>query len=205
MATKKDEHDGVFLFLIVPAVLATLVFSLYYFSRLKKQYLTGPQARRIFDIGAQGTSLLVSGVLGYLYYMIAVVLWHYAPLTLVLTLPLGLVLLIWMGKAQAYAFLGVIVDYDKGVVFFRPNEESLDIGDMLLVVPLLRQFTSLDSVPLGAIDRITRQAGKRVFIHGEFGSRHISFTNKLKRDECIHLLTARSKGRLKVMAELGLR
>jgi len=202
MATKKEEHDGVFLFLIVPAVLATLVFSLYYFSRLKKQYLTGPHARRIFDIGAQGTSLLVSGVLGYLYYMIAVVLWHYAPLTLVLTLPLGLVLLIWMGKAQAYAFLGVIVDYDKGVVFFRPNEESLDIGDMLLVVPLLRQFTSLDSVPLSAIDRITRQAGKRVFIHGEFGSRHISFTNKLKRDECIHLLTARSKGRLKVMAEL---
>ena len=66
MATKKDEHDGVFLFLIVPAVLATLVFSLYYFSRLKKQYLTGPHARRIFDIGAQGTSLLVSGVLGYL-------------------------------------------------------------------------------------------------------------------------------------------
>ena len=202
MATKKDEHDGVFLFLIVPAVLATLVFSLYYFSRLKKQYLTGPHARRIFDIGAQGTSLLVSGGLGYLYYMIAVVLWHYAPLTLVLTVPLGLVLLIWMGKAQAYAFLGVIVDYDKGVVFFRPNEESLDIGDMLLVVPLLRQFTSLDSVPLSAIDRITRQAGKRVFIHGEFGSRHISFTNKLKRDECIHLLTARSKGRLKVMAEL---
>lgn len=202
MGTKKEEHDGVFLFLIVPAVLATLVFSLYYFSRLKKQYLTGPHARRIFDIGAQGTSLLVSGVLGYLYYMIVVVLWHYAPLTLVLTLPLGLVLLIWMGKAQAYAFLGVIVDYDKGVVFFRPNEESLDIGDMLLVVPLLRQFTSLDSVPLSAIDRITRQAGKRVFIHGEFGSRHISFTNKLKRDECIHLLTARSKGRLKVMAEL---
>lgn len=202
MATKKDEYDGVFLFLIIPAVLATLVFSLYYFSRLKKQYLTGPHARRIFDIGAQGTSLFISGVLGYAYYMIVVVLYHYIPLTLVLTLPLGLVLLIWMGKAQAYAFLGVIVDYDKGVVFFRPNEESLDIGDMLLVVPLLRQFTSLDSVPLDAIDRITRQAGKRVFIHGEFGSRHISFTNKLKRDECIHLLTARSKGRLKVMAEL---
>jgi hypothetical protein len=202
MATKKDEYDGVFLFLIIPAVLATLVFSLYYFSRLKKQYLTGPHARRIFDIGAQGTSLFISGVLGYVYYMIVVVLYHYVPLTLVLTLPLGLVLLIWMGKAQAYAFLGVIVDYDKGVVFFRPNEESLDIGDMLLVVPLLRQFTSLDSVPLDAIDRITRQAGKRVFIHGEFGSRHISFTNKLKRDECIHLLTARSKGRLKVMAEL---
>jgi hypothetical protein len=202
MATKKDEYDGIFLFLIIPAVLATLVFSLYYFSRLKKQYLTGPHARRIFDIGAQGTSLFISGVLGYAYYMIVVVLYHYVPLTLVLTLPLGLVLLIWMGKAQAYAFLGVIVDYDKGVVFFRPNEESLDIGDMLLVVPLLRQFTSLDSVPLDAIDQITRQAGKRVFIHGEFGSRHISFTNKLKRDECIHLLTARSKGRLKVMAEL---
>ncbi len=58
MATKKDEHDGDFLFLIIPSILATLV----------------------------------------------------------LTLPLGLVLLIWMGKAQAYAFLGVIVDYDIRVV-----------------------------------------------------------------------------------------
>ena len=73
---------------------------------------------------------------------------------------------------------------------------------MLLVVPLLRQFTSLDSVPLNAIDRITRQAGKRVLIHGDFGSRHLSFTSKLKRDECIYLLTKHGERHPKVMAEL---
>lgn len=202
MATKKDEYEGVFLLLIAPAIMATLAFSLYYFSRLKKQYLTGPHARRIFDIGAQGTSIFVGGVLGYVYYMFTVLLWHFTSLTLVLTLPLGFALLIWMGKAQAYAFLGVVVDYGKGVVFFPPNEESLDITDMLLVVPLLRQFTSLDSVPLNAIDRITRQAGKRVLIHGDFGSRHLSFTSKLKRDECIYLLTKHGERHPKVMAEL---
>ena len=51
-------------------------------------------------------------------------------------------------------------------------------------------------------NRITRQAGKRVLLHGEFGSRHITFTDKLKRDECLHLLMAGNSRRRTLMQEL---
>jgi hypothetical protein len=65
----------------------------------------------------------------------------------------------------------------------------------------IKQMTSMDSVPLASIERITRQAGKRV-LHGEFGSRHITFTDKLKRDECLHLLMAGNSRSRTLMQEL---
>lgn len=63
-------------------------------------------------------------------------------------------------------------------------------------------MTSMDAVPLASIERITRQAGKRVLLHGDFGSRHITFTDKLKRDECLHLLMKGSGRRGTLMQEL---
>ena len=60
----------------------------------------------------------------------------------------------------------------------------------------------MDSVSLADVQKITRQAGKKLFLHGDFGSRRISFTDKLKRDECIHLITANGNSRVKVMNEL---
>lgn len=200
--TKKEDDQNAALLYCIPAILATLVFSLYHFSKLKKHYLAGANARRVFDIGAQGAELAASGFFGLACYMVGVWLYSLTPLSLVVTLPLGLFLLNWAGRAQAYAFLGVIVDYDQGLVFFPPNTESLDIVDRLMVIPMIKQMTSMDSVPLASIERITRQAGKRVLLHGEFGSRHITFTDKLKRDECLHLLMAGNSRRRTLMQEL---
>ncbi len=202
MTSRKDEDKSGLLLYCIPAILATLVFSLYHFSKLKQQYLTGPNTRRVFDIGAQGAALIASGFFGFVCYVVGVLLYDKAPISLFLTIPLGVVLLNWAGKVQAYAFLGVIVDYDKGLVFFPPNPENLDIVDSLMVVPKLRQMTSMDAVPLASIERITRQAGKRVLLHGDFGSRHITFTDKLKRDECLHLLMKGSGRRGALMQEM---
>ena len=203
MATsKKDDDDNGLLLLCIPAILATLVFSLYHFSKLKQQYLVGPNVRRVFDIGTQGKALIASGLFGFVCYIIGALLYDKAPISLLLTIPLGVVLLNWAGKVQAYAFLGVIVDYDRGLVFFPPNPESLDIVESQTVMPSLRQMTSLDAVPLASIERITRQAGKRVLLHGDFGSRHITFTDKLKRDECLNLLMAGGRRRATLMPEL---
>lgn len=93
-------------------------------------------------------------------------------------------------------------EQSKGLVFFPPNPENLDIVDSLMVLPRLGQMTSMDAVPLASIERITRQAGKRVLLHGDFGSRHITFTDKLKRDECLHLLMKGSGRRGTLMQEL---
>lgn len=45
-------------------------------------------------------------------------------------------------------------------------------------------------VEIDKIERITRQAGKRLFMIGKFGSHRITFTDKGKRNECIYWLTS---------------
>lgn len=46
--------------------------------------------------------------------------------------------------------------------------DSLDITDYLMVLPVLRNYGSMDSVPLADIQWMTRQAGKSLFLHGEW-------------------------------------
>lgn len=204
MATKKQNQENAefyFLLYMIPFIVVALVFGLYHYAKLKKQYLTGPHVRRVFDMGINGGAMLFSGFLACGYFAAAYFLYRYAPLSLVLTVPMSLVVLNWVGKLQASAFLGVVVDYQQGVVFFPPNDEALDIMDSLLIWPRIRQLTTMDTVLLTDVQKITREAGKRLFLHGDFGSRRISFTDKLKRDECIHLITTNGS-RAKVMAEL---
>ena len=58
MATsKKDDDDNGLLLLCIPAILATLVFSLYHFSKLQQQYLVGPNVWSVVAIGTQGPAL----------------------------------------------------------------------------------------------------------------------------------------------------
>ena len=205
MATKKQkeaEAEASLTFVLIPFIAVGIVFALYHYAKLKKQYLTGSHVRRVFDLGSNWTAMMFSSILAFGYFAATYSLYRYAPWSVIFTVPLGLVVLNWVGKLQAYAFLGVVVDYQQGAVFFPPNSENLAIMDTLLVVPGIRQLTTMDSVSLADVQKITRQAGKKLFLHGDFGSRRISFTDKLKRDECIHLITANGNSRVKVMNEL---
>ena len=200
MATKKTNKNEVIAIYLLSAAIA-LVFSLYHYVRLRKQYLTGPQVGHVFDIGSGWAAVLSSGITAVVFVMLAVGAYTQAQWTAVITVPLVLYLLYWVGKVQAYAFMGVIVDYPQGMVMFPPNPESLDLFDYAKVLPVMRHFANMDSVALADVQRITRQAGKSLFLHGDFGSKRITFTNKLKRDECIHLITANGS-QAKVMFEL---
>lgn len=108
-----------------------------------------------------------------------------------------------MGQVQARAFLGVVVDHEKGEVLFLNSSANLDITDYLMVLPVIRNYNSFDRLALADVQWITRQAGKSLFLHGDFGSRRIDFSNKLKRDECIHLVTGNARGRIRVTSDLG--
>jgi len=54
-----------------------------------------------------------------------------------------------------------------------------------LNLKFITELGTVEEVQLNQIRKITRQAGKKLFIHGKFGSRGMSFSNKQKRDECI--------------------
>ena len=46
----------------------------------------------------------------------------------------------------------------------------------------------MEELPLSEIQKITRESGKKAYVHGKFGTRKISWRDKQKRDECIATL-----------------
>lgn len=87
------------------------------------------------------------------------------------------------------------------MVFFPPKPEILRSLDFILLLPLLRQFTEMDSLPFRCIQRITKHADKSMRLHGHFAYRRITFCSRRKRDECIALILQNDQGRIKVVDE----
>lgn len=199
---KKDNADNMFLAAMAAAAVL-LVFSTVHFLRFRRQYAHGPQVRRIFDMGNSWRAILETGVLAVAYCAVGWALYEQAPASLFAAVPLGLFVFNWLGQVQARAFLSVVVDYEKGEVLLLNSSANLDITDYLMVLPVIRNYNSFDRLALADVQWITRKAGKSLFLHGEFGSRRIDFSNKLKRDECIHLLTGNARDRIRVTADFG--
>lgn len=69
-----------------------------------------------------------------------------------------------------------------------------------------RAFTSMfemEILPLDGLRRITREYGKKAFLHGTFGTRTVNWRNKRMRDECISALQM-ATGRKLSSIDLGL-
>ena len=131
------------------------------------------------------------GSYGVAFYVAAIQLHDMHAYSLYVTGPLAVWVLYLMGKNQALWLLGVIVDHDAKVVRIPPTTDPLDITDFLLVVPVFRHLSNYDVLPMESIEFVSRQAGKLLFLHGDFVSRKLEFSNKLKRDEALFLITSK--------------
>lgn len=129
--------------------------------------------------------------------------WVEAVLILLLESPFILIWL-WLSvtffKWLAVAHFGVIVDPDRDRIVFRIDQESYDVVDYLKL-KFIRDLPKIDEIRLSDIGRITRKHGADLYIHGSFGSRRITFTNKQKRDECIYAITSSGMTAAKVAME----
>ena len=185
--TKKKQNDEL---LMYAAAALLMVLALFHYFRLRQKYLSNENAHQIFDFKAMLPKLLTIGSGLLVTIILMAQLKGYSEVLFWLTLPLCIYAGNLAAKAQAYMLLGVVIDYNTGIVHFPPNLERLGLFDYLKVIPVLKVWTDLDTVDITQIERITRQAGKSLFMIGKFGSRRITFTDKGKRDECIYWLTS---------------
>ena len=101
MATKKQkeaEAEASLTFVLIPFIAVGIVFALYHYAKLKKQYLTGSHVRRVFDLGSNWTAMMFSSILAFGYFAATYSLYRYAPWSVIFTVPLGLVVLNWVGE-----------------------------------------------------------------------------------------------------------
>ena len=213
---KKNKNEGAVLGYILSYVfmlVAILIFrpclsiTFLRYRKLKKMYRGVANTQRVYDRGNLFNNIFVTIILLAVFTFIIVCidldLEKYAPPEylnniVLFILPPFVLFLLWTLKKVAE---GIAVEYFG--VMFNDNDHSMhlpaDLDNMglgeTLRLHFLRRLGDQDRIDVKKITNITREKGVNFYIHGDFGSRKIHFTNKQKRDECISALQARTRVR----------
>lgn len=84
--------------------------------------------------------------------------------------------------------IGMIVYKSKGIFVIPSDYRNNTLQDNILKLKGVKDLCSMEELPIQAVSKVTRQGGTKVFIHGSFGTRRVSWRDKQKRDECIAAL-----------------
>lgn len=162
-----------------------LLFSFIRYKQLNKIYPETLHSQRVFDTGNLTKSFAVGGlhvVLTFFFMAFALGKSPYilAPTILAIAIYLGYKI----ARSASSNYFGVYIDRENDRAVFPKDLGILSASEMIKL-KFITELGEMDEVPLSQIKRITRQAGNSLFIHGRFGSRSLSYSDKQKRDECI--------------------
>jgi hypothetical protein len=196
LAAKKKDDSDVYIALGMILFIPFLVFAWRHYNRLKREFAANASSQRIFDTESLwyplGVGGVITAVLAYLILSLAHGPWYlsiiFAPCLGLLFLYLGRQVARWL----AATYFGVLVDPLQDRVLLPCDMASYGVADYLSF-RFLQDMGVVDSIPLSGITKITREAGKSLYVHGAFGSRAMTFTNKQKRDECIAAIESASR------------
>ena len=207
MAKKKDDGSAVMLLFVVAffVFLPFLIFGIFFYRKLKRKYSAIPNIQRVYDIGVLfktlGASIVVIVVSAVLVLQFCGLLAkNLSPETsrniAGVILVLYPIVMIWpmkkMAERIAIEYFGIIFSDNDRTMILPADIGNMGLGDRLRL-KFLSRMGEQDSIEIRKISNITREKGVNFYIHGDFGSRRINFSNKQKRDECISALQARTR------------
>jgi len=188
--TEKPDKSGLILFLLLGLIffIPFLVVSARRYKLLKANHLPLEGAQRIFESSSiflpLSWGVVACGFLGFLFVLgfeaESPILMAFLLLLSTPFFVLSYYLALWLGAT----YFGVVVNKKAGDVTFPIDMANYTLGDWLRL-KFIFELGEVDSVPVSAIKRITRQTRDRLYLHGDFGSRGIKFPSKQKRDECL--------------------
>ncbi len=189
MATAKEKEENArAMCLIIGFVvfLPMMIFSIIRYRNIKSTYMENEHTQRVFDIGNLAPAFITAGS----FLVLAFIVCNYSlgspigfllgPITLIVA---GLICF-KIAQSIGVTYFGVLVDPANNRVLLPKDMANYSVSDYLNL-KFITELGTVEEVQLNQIRKITRQAGKKLFIHGKFGSRGMSFSNKQKRDECI--------------------
>ena len=187
MATNKKDDNGALMIVIgVIIFIPFLIFTFMHYAKIKKEFPITESSQRIFDFGNLFPDLGMGGgaiLIGY--YVLAIAS---SSKLAIIFVPVLVIAGVWLcyhiAKSIASTYFGVIVDPVRDIVLLPKDMANYGIEDYLKL-RFIKELGSMEKVSLSEVTKITREAGKKLYIHGRFGSRGIAFSNKQKRDECI--------------------
>jgi len=184
--TKQQRESNAALGTLICVLLFSpfLIFSVFKYFSLKNEYMSGDNYHRVVDVGTVKKPIMTAVGLVIFSYFAIVVTHDNLPVLSVLIIFVVAFLAYKVAQWVAVKYIGAIIDADNGLVIFPPDMQSYGVADYL-TMKALKDMSRLDKVNISEIEKMTRQAGKRLYLHGRFGSRGIFFSDKQKRDECM--------------------
>lgn len=187
MASRRDNEGFLYLMAFAGFLVFTplLLFSVIRYGQLKKIYPVTQRSQRVFDVGNLIPSFMAAGLLVVAtFFALAFSLknspYILAPIVLAVALYIGYKI----ARSASTNYFGTYIDPENDRAVFPKDLGILSLSENLKL-KFITELGEMDEVPLSQIKRITRQAGKTLYIHGRFGSRAINYSDKQKRDECI--------------------
>lgn len=215
MARKKQNEDATKLILAVLGVvlfLPFMFFSFMHYNKIKKYHIQVDNVQRVFDIGLLWRSIafstgIVSAGIAIMFYFNQIVIGSIPPEYINFLLAFDGVCLIMafypikkMAERVAVRYAGVIFDDNQKVMLIPADLENSSFGDNIRL-QFIKRMGDYDKITINDIANVTREKGVNFFIHGNFGSRKINFSNKQKRDEC--LVALQSRFSIRIGRDLG--
>lgn len=206
MAKKKNDEGAAIIFLIIGALvfIPFMLLAYIHYRKMKSRYLTNRNVQRVVDIGRFYT-VLGSGIASVVGMF--VVLWigsvnighglantAYGPVLICIYVLLMLYPFKKLADAAATAYLGVILEDDFNTFIF-PADLANCTASEVVKLRFIKGLGTVERFQYSQITSFTCEKGKLFYIHGNFGSRALSFSNKQKRDECLAALQQRIKFR----------
>jgi hypothetical protein len=180
-------------FLTIPFA---LVATIEYF-RMRQRYLRGAKIERIIDIkrafhritfGLAALTFIAVGAYISLTMMPKDASQTMVLLTFAIFCLLALVVAALSGKAFAAGLIGVVLNRSNGTLSFPTDGILRSFSDVSTISNAVIP-NSMVTIKVSEIKGFNRQAGRTLIIHGAFGSRAITFSDKLRRDQLLASLS----------------
>lgn len=194
MAKRKKDDNSL-------AVLLGVIGSIFFIFFLLNSFIVNQYYSRKYNIAKASIRVTDPGnIIRFLPYIftlsvllgMAIFTLHGAPgllalieIALILTALIGMFILsARIGTTQ----IGMLIFRKQGIFIIPTDPNKNTLYQNIFQFQLVKDMFTMEELPLNEIYKITREYGKKAFIHGTFGSRQVDWRDKQKRDECIAAL-----------------
>lgn len=194
MAKRKKDDNSL-------AILCGAIGSIFFIFFLLNSFIVNLYYSRKYNVANASVRVADSGnIIRFFPYIfalsvslgVALFTLHGAP-GLMALLEIGLIISALVGMFVLSARIGTsqigMLIFKKQGIFIIPTDPNKNtLFQNVFQFQLLKDMFTMEELPLKEIYKITREYGKKAFIHGSFGTRQVAWRDKQKRDECIAAL-----------------
>lgn len=202
---RKKEADPVFAMIALAGILLLGVFlinSVCVYRHYNKKYNFAEATARVTDtwnfvrympaaIGLAIPAYLALSTLSWLGNppdgKVGLLLWLGFLSLLVIAIFAGFPYLL-LSARLATTQAGLLIYKNRGYFVIPTDWRKNTFVENVFHMELVKAMFTMECLELDDVQKITREGGKIVFVHGEFGTRRIAWRDKQKRDECIAAL-----------------